>query len=316
MKRYIIVLFLISFCLNTWAQVHKVIWGDERYMICYDKTLEIVCNPKDNLADGKWIFYYDSAMTNIAKISYYKGGKRNGLFYSYRIDGSLAQLNMRINGILNGEYRSYYDNGQLKTKSYYYNHIAIGEYIIYDSSGYIIQYDIRPVPEEVKYRKPFIPDTIVNQNFILNSSISFQNMISYIRKINLNLLEEKTNLLFCNINQKQYLVAHIDKEDANKIFSCFEIGYTKSLVSMQEYIKLDYSDFSTQSGIKLGMTRNELLDIKGTDYYIMTEEYVRYIVDHSGKVMTNKNNELKYVLECKFDNDRITKIRMGLSPKN
>jgi len=58
------------------------------------------------------------------------------------------------------------------------------------------------------------------------------------------------------------------------------------------------------------MNRDQLLTIKGTDFYIMTEQSIKYIIDVYGKVMTNQNDEIKYILECKFDNDKIAKIKI------
>ena len=60
-------------------------YGEKRYMICYDKyPLGAYCHAKNDLKDGKWIFYYDSDITKVAYIYYYKDGKQAGIFFWYR----------------------------------------------------------------------------------------------------------------------------------------------------------------------------------------------------------------------------------------
>ena len=303
MKKIVFCFLMSVFCIASYGQVHKVINGDKRYMICYDKGFfGIHCHPKDSLADGKWIFYYDSAMTKVQYIQHYKDGKRNGIAFWYGEDGAIPNLNEYKNGLLNGETRSYYANGQLFHKGFHYNREPIGEYVVYDSIGNIVRYDTNTIPKGVSYRKPFIVENAVNKLFVLNNTLSFQNILS--------ILNKDTSFLFCNTSKNQYFIAYLNE---NKEFSYFEIGYIKPS-SKEQYFKLDYPVFSTENGIKLGMTRTQLLAIKGTDFYVMTEEYVRYIIDKQGKVMTNQNDEIKYVLECEFDNDKIVKIKLGTVP--
>ena len=310
MKKISFLILMISFCIISYGQVHKVIYGDKRYMICYNKYWGIHCHTKSDLDDGKWIVYYDSAMTKVAYIQYYKDRKRNGIFYWYEKDGTIKDIAEYKNGSQHGESRAYHENGQLWHKGFYYSGKgAIGEYTIYDTVGNIIQYSTYEIPKGVNYRKPFIQENTVNKNFILDSVFSFQNVPSNNQGIYSDSLEKNTNLLFCNTSKNQYLIAYLN---GNKEFSCFEIGYIKPS-SKEQYFKLTYPVFSTENGIKLGMSRNQLLAIKGTDFYVMTEESVKYIIDTSGKVMTNQNNEMKYVLECKFENDKIIKIKMGLA---
>jgi len=243
MKKIVVLFLLISFCVASYGQVHKIISGDKRYMICYNKGyMGIHCHTKDSLADGKWIVYYDSAMTKIEYILHYKDGEKNGIFFWYSKDGTNARLLVYKNGLFNGEHRDYHENGQLESKGFYYNHKPIGEYVEYDSIGNIIRYDTSPIPKGVSYRKPFIQENSVNKDFILNNPLSFQN----VSNTYLDSLEKNTSYLFCNSTKNQYFIAYLNE---NKEFSCFEIGYIKSLALKEPCLKLNYPVFQRKAGL-------------------------------------------------------------------
>ena len=316
MKKYIILILFGLICSNTLAQIHKVIKGDTRYMNSYFKYPEVWWSFKSDLPDGKWICYYDSAMMQINYITHRKNGKTNGFDFTYRENDILVSVDCYKDNFLNGESRSYHKNGQLWHKGFYYNHKSIGEYIVYDSTGNIIRSDTFAIPKGIQYRKSFIPDTTINKEFILNSSPSFQHVFSVWQGTYPDLLEKDATLMFCNKSKSQYLMAYLNEKEKNQGFSCFEIGYIKALFSKRECLESDYSDFATENGVKLGMTRDKLLNVKGTDYYIMTENFVRYLIDDSGKVMTNQKSSPKYVLECEFEDDRVSWIKMGLCSGN
>ncbi len=286
----------------SYGQVHKVVNGDKNYMVCYDKgIMGIWCYAKDSLPDGKWIFYYDAAMTQVEYIHHYKNGKRNGIFFYYREDGTIAQVIQHKNGFMNGECRYYHDNGQLSGKAFYYNQRSIGELIYYDSLGNVIRHDTYPIPEGVAYRKPFIDEREVNGNFVLSQRPSD----------NYTVISDTANgtrfFSLCNSRGNQYFTTYLTGDDK---FYCFDIGYSSASTEKQ-CIKSSYPTFITENGLKLGMSREQLLKVKGTDFYVMTEEQVKYLFDKIGNDLNNQKDDVGYFLECDFEKDKIKRIKFG-----
>ncbi|MBP1672475.1 MAG: hypothetical protein H6Q25_290 [Bacteroidetes bacterium] len=301
MKKILFPLLLICLSNIIHAQIHEVINGDERYMICMQKGFGLHCFSKPDLENGKWIFYYDSTKTKVKYIEYFKDRKRNGFSYWYREDGSINSLDEYKNGKFHGEFRGYHKNGQLRSKGFFYNNNSIGVFNAFDSLGNIIRCDTIVIPDGIQYRKIFVPETIVNKIFILNSEISDDQLYN---NIEIDSLQNQTTIYFCNIHKNQYFTIKLNE---NKRIACFEIGFINPLLS-ENYINLNVPFFQTENEIKLGMTRNQLLGMKGTDFYVMTEKYIRYILDLNGNALTKQNEPIGYMLECEFENDKVVKI--------
>lgn len=82
-------------------------------------------------------------------------------------------------------------------------------------------------------------------------------------------IREAPVVIFLNKRNTQYLVASQYEGDVANYFSLFEIGYLKDELSLDSIgFKIQIDDFTTESGLKLGMTMEELLKIKGKEYSI------------------------------------------------
>ena len=57
----------------------------------------------------------------------------------------------------------------------------------------------------------------------------------------------------------------------------------------------------------IGNSREDLLDECGTDFYIMTESYMDYVLNKDGIALLSINDIPSYLFRCCFENDKVTK---------
>ena len=250
------------------AQTHTAAFGDERFMECASKGFYSHCVAKHDLEDGKWMFYYPNT-DNIAVVTFVENKKWNGFYFSYREDGTLSLLSTYKNDVGNGEYRGYWPNGQMHYKYYEPG----GEFFAIDSSGKIIKY--APASLNSSVRKPFAPINIpaVFQLFIYQDSSE----------------------------------VFSDKDSTNELVRFFV--QDTPIYEIKKKESSPVRNTSTQREIILiGKDRNELLDHLGTDFYIMTESFVDYVLDINGEPLLDINKVPSFVLRCCFENDIVNNI--------
>lgn len=262
--------FICVLCLLSaaFAQTHTAAFGDERFMECVFKGFYSHCVAKHDLEDGKWMFYYPNT-DNLAVVTFVENKKWNGFYYSYREDGSLSLLSTYKNGVGNGEYRGYWPNGQMHYKYYEPG----GEFIAIDSSGKIIKHV--PASLSSSVRKPFAPINIptVFQLFIYQDSSE--------------VLSDKDSLF----ELVRFFVRNTP---------IYEIKKKESLPVRNTSIQREI--------ILIGNDRSELLSHLGTDFYIMTESFVDYVLDITGEPLLDINKVPSFVLRCCFEDDIVNKI--------
>ena len=119
--------------------------------------------------DGKWLFYSDidgkivaeeSYSMDIlegrkvsfypetgepAEITFYKQGKKEGVFQKFYPGGKVMVAGKYKNDLLDGEYTVYYENGQVEIHGYYNKGLQISNWEYFDENG-------KPLNEE-DYRK-------------------------------------------------------------------------------------------------------------------------------------------------------------------
>lgn len=263
------ILIFLLFTKGLFAQIHVVPFGDERYMDCVFKGFYTHCIPKKTLSDGKWIFNYPETQS-VAMITHFHNQKQNGIQYRYREDGTLVAIDTYKDGRRNGESRVYYPNGQVHFKSYFANGFIVGEFWAFDTLGNIGRHEIAPMDSSIGFRKEFNPVYITD----------IEGFQTY-------------------------------KGDLDTMFS------KDSLMWMRKITTDDFSIYSVQSNSTkqqanktafIGQQRDSLLTYLGTDYYIMTDEYVEYAIDSQKKAIHRLNDIPLYILRCYFDNNTIRQI--------
>ncbi|HOF16403.1 MAG TPA: hypothetical protein PLP76_05870 [Bacteroidales bacterium] len=291
MKKFLVGILLVIAIVNIFGQkTYHIIYGDTACMNCVEKYFfGLTCYPKRSLPDGKYYFYYDSNKTNICSIINYKNNKREGYAISYDKDGCLQSITELKNGEADGEFRLY--DCRLIHKFREYKGEIIDNAYYYDTLGRILEKKTYPVPSEKERRLIFIPDTVINEGIIITDYI----------KGNTN-----TFTFYVTKNNKQYLNIYRDAENANIIY--FEIGLNSSIEN-KKVVNAD--NFISNSGLRLGLSFNEVLQIKGTDFYSIEDNYIKYLYTGNESYYNPY-----YKMECFFQSNKMNKIKITIDLLN
>lgn len=166
------------------------------------------------------------------------------------------------------------------------------------------------VTRKVNQVVDFTPDTTINGVLILNnarSSTEFYADISSGEVI--SNLRESPVIGFNNRANEEYLLLYLYEGSGKNEFSCFEIGTITNLEP--EVINTDYGKFSTESGLTLGMSFEELIEIKGKSYILVEDKIIYKLADYSKSDFLKRHNMPAYFLECTLKNNSIIKIKYG-----
>ena len=292
MKKLLVGILLLMAILNVFGQqkTYHIIYGDTTCMNCVEKYFfGLTCYPKRSLPDGKYYFYYDSNKTNIYGIINYKNSQQEGYGIAYDKDGCLQSVTEFKNGKIDGELRLYDCKIVHKFKEYKGKKIDNSYY--YDTLGRILEKKTYPVPPEKKRRLIFIPDTVINEGIIITDYM----------KGNIN-----TFSLYLTKSNKQYLNIYRDTKNENIIY--FEIGYNTSIEN-KKVIDSDY--IVTNSGLRLGLSFDEVLQIKGTDFYSIEDNYIKYLYTGNESYYNPY-----YKLECFFQSNKMIKMKITINLGN
>ena len=126
-----------------------------------------------------------------------------------------------------------------------------------------------------------------------------------------NIIEDKEVLpyaIFTNENKTEILKLYLFYGAKRNEFYQVEISpYDKKTISNPT----KYKNFSTESGIKLGISKKDLIKIKGNNF-IETNHVLRYeISDYEKSHFLEKYNLPIYFAEYTFDQDKLSKIYFG-----
>ncbi|WP_017733371.1 hypothetical protein [Nafulsella turpanensis] len=166
--------------------------------------------------------------------------------------------------------------------------------------------------EDVRQEAIFTPDSTIHGVLKLHNRTSLDEFYGETERLKLvDSLREAYVLPFCNRNGSQYLFGYQYEGNEKLSFSVFEIGYVKKDMEVCE-ARVDVENFSTESGIKLGMPLEELLELKGKEYEFRSDSLIIYkIDDYSGSEFLQKYNMPAYFLECSMNASRVSKIKLG-----
>ena len=157
------------------------------------------------------------------------------------------------------------------------------------------------------YRDNIVPDISVN-NIKLSDTTAV--VLGY-SDLKYNVIEGKEELpyvIFTNENKTEVLKLYLFYGTKRNEFYQAEISpYDKKTISNPT----KYKSFSTESGIKLGISKKNLIKIKGNNF-TETNHVLRYeISDYEKSHFLEKYNMPIYFAEYTFDQDKLCKIHFG-----
>jgi antitoxin component YwqK of YwqJK toxin-antitoxin module len=101
-----------------------------------DGTIQMECNYRNNLLDGRLIRYYSTGMKKEETI--YKENKTDSIYRFWDFTGNILVEAKYSDSLLNGPYREYYSGGGLKTEGRYVKGSFDGKWLWYDEDGLIV----------------------------------------------------------------------------------------------------------------------------------------------------------------------------------
>ena len=157
------------------------------------------------------------------------------------------------------------------------------------------------------YKDNIVPDISVND---IKLSDTTTVVLGY-SDLKYNVIEDKEELpyvIFTNENKTEILKLYLFYGTKKNEFYQAEISpYDKKIVPNPT----KYANFSTESGIKLGISKKDLIKIKGNNF-VETNHVLRYeISDYEKSHFLEKYNMPIYFAEYTFDQDKLSKIYFG-----
>lgn len=159
-------------------------------------------------------------------------------------------------------------------------------------------------------RNAFVPDSTINNSLKLTDPSSLNNFFNG-NTVLVDRLRESPVLIFCNGDKSEYLLAYQYEGATKYAFSCFEIGHTNDTILESKFADMDIKDFSTESGIKLGLPFELLVARKGSDYDVSGQDSViTYRLDINSSFV-ERYNMPGYFLQCAIQNGKVDRIKFG-----
>jgi len=158
------------------------------------------------------------------------------------------------------------------------------------------------------------PDFKINQ-LELREENSLTNFYSQNIKL-LDHLRYSPVTIFTDKEKKEYLIAYQYEGDVKNSFSCFEVGHLKDdpKLEKEDVVKTKYDNFMTESGLKLGITLEEITNLKGSDFKVEkkpNEEIIRYTIDNPDDPKIKQYEMPPYFMEFYLKDKKVYKIIFG-----
>lgn len=157
------------------------------------------------------------------------------------------------------------------------------------------------------------PDLAVNGLKLLDES-SVRNIIS--KKLQAkDFIRAHPAVVFLSNDNIQYLIASQYEGDIANYFSLFEVGYLRDQPGLDSVgVKIQYNDFISDSGLKLGMNLNQLIELKGKRYKEYSEHGVKvlsYTIDNPDSPFIRETGLPLYFINVSLKNNKVFKIIFG-----
>ncbi len=166
-------------------------------------------------------------------------------------------------------------------------------------------------------QKEFSPEISINKILKLEDYLSFERFYPQYNTLKVEYrMRETPAILFSNNSEKEYLITYQYEGDTKNNFSLFEIGYLKDDTKLKNYVvnKTKYDNFKTESGLKLGMTLEEITNLKGSDFKVekkSNEQIIRYTIDNPDDPKIKQYEMPPYFLEFYLKDKKVYKIIFG-----
>jgi hypothetical protein len=163
-----------------------------------------------------------------------------------------------------------------------------------------------------------VPDTTINNKFFLKDYKSLSNFYSTNDPLLLvEEIRESPVIIFGNKSNKEYLLAYQYEGDTENAYSCFEIGYFEDdkMLSLERSNQTEETNFQTESGLRLGLSLDEITLIKGKEYE--QQESGGYVVinysieDYKNSPFLKRYNMPGYFIQIRLKNNAVRKITFG-----
>jgi hypothetical protein len=162
-----------------------------------------------------------------------------------------------------------------------------------------------------------IPDTSINNKISLENPTSikklFGNQLPVVNDINLAAKGFKVCVL--NKSENEYLKMNSFPGGVINAVDHFEIGYVIFLSNDINKKKSDFLSFATENGIRLGISKEEIIRIKGNKYSVIKDKEAytfRYVLDNFEKSSFLKRYNMPvYYEEFRLEKDKLVKFNFG-----
>jgi hypothetical protein len=158
--------------------------------------------------------------------------------------------------------------------------------------------------------KEFVPDSTIKSIIKLAGSEAEGELWSGVVPQNEGVFKVAT---FSNSCGTQYLKMRQFPGSFKNSFGLFEVGKL-DLKSKQDLKKLPFESFVTESGIRLGISKEELIQIKGKKFQLVNRneaETLIYTLDDHTSVFLNKYNMPSYTAKYSFLNEKLVAFSFG-----
>ena len=105
------------------------------FWISFSFSQDINKKDANGLKQGKWVFYYDDAKTQIKKEGEYKDNKKTGIWKEYYASGKIKSEITFVKNKANGYAKFYYENGNVSEEGIWKGNKWVGEYKYYHKNG-------------------------------------------------------------------------------------------------------------------------------------------------------------------------------------
>lgn len=165
-----------------------------------------------------------------------------------------------------------------------------------------------------KEKNHLSPDISINKEVFLRNPISVENVFGNISLL-MNQDKNFPYVYFINRTKKQYLKMVFFPGDVKNSISQFEVGYVLNLEN-EKLNHISFGDtFVTESGIFLGLSKEEVLRIKGIpSEKIQLDDtlIIKYIIDnYNTSDFLKKHNMPIYFAEYWIVEDKVIKFKFG-----
>lgn len=171
-------------------------------------------------------------------------------------------------------------------------------------------------PEALKIKKDtiFTPDTSINEQIFLNNPLSIVKTYGNIMSI-MDQDADLPNMYIINSTKKQYLKLILHPGNIANFISQFEVGYSINMaVGVRKKPSINAA-FASESKIQLGISKAEIIKIKGYNYKEVVKnkiKFIRYrIDDFKNSSFLKRYNTPVYLAEYWLKNDKLIRFRFG-----